>query len=100
MQQDDQRPDPASGSPDVRADQFVLIRIEGMHCHKCEQAISKSLQKNPGVHEVEVDFASGQASILFDREKVAVTQLIESVKAAGYHPTAFTQSHADTPSSS
>src|SRR5437868_5385365 len=50
----------ASGS-----DQFVLIRIEGMHCHRCEQAIKKLLQRKPGVHEAEVDFASGQASILF-----------------------------------
>ena len=28
---------------DVGGDQFVIIRIDGMHCHKCEQAIQKSL---------------------------------------------------------
>ena len=84
-------------------DQFVLIRIDGMHCHRCEQAIKKSLQRKPGVHEAEVDFASGQASILFDRTKVTVAELIEGVKEAGYKPVGFTKSqdhHADSASPS
>ena len=81
---------------DAGAGRFVLIRIEGMHCHKCEQSIKKNLQRNPGVHEVEVDFASGQASILFDPEKIKIGELIEAVKETGYKPTGFTQSHADS----
>src|SRR5438309_2101902 len=44
-----------------QGDQFVMLKIEGMHCHRCEQAIKKALAANPGVHEVEVDFLSGQA---------------------------------------
>ena len=60
---------------DVGRDQFALIRIEGMHCHKCEKAIQKSMLQHPGVHEVEVDFASGQASVLFDSQRVTVKQL-------------------------
>ena len=78
-------------STDVSRDQLALIRIEGMHCHRCEQAIRKALQANPGVHEVEVDFASGQASVLFDRGSVTVGQLMESVSRAGYHAAGFTQ---------
>ena len=76
---------------DVSRDQLALIRIEGMHCHKCEQAIRKALQKHPGVHEVEVDFNSGQASVLFDRGAVSVGQLMQSVTDAGYRATGFTQ---------
>ena len=82
-------------SPDVSRDQLVLIRIEGMHCHKCEQAIKKSLQSHPGVHEVEVDFNSGQASVLFDRGAVSIGQLMEAVNEAGYHATGFTQGQMD-----
>jgi uncharacterized protein len=82
-------------SADVSGDQFALIKIEGMHCHKCERAIQKALLSNPGVREVEVDFASGQASVLFDRDAVTMSQLIESVTSAGYRATGFTQSHAD-----
>lgn len=82
----------------VATDRFVLIRVEGMHCHKCEQSIKKNLQRLPGVHEVEVDFASGQASVLFDPGAINVGQLIDAVKESGYKPTGFTQSHADSPS--
>ncbi len=81
---------------DVGRDQLVIIRIDGMHCHKCEQAIQKSLAAQPGVHEVEVDFNSGQASVLYDRG-VPVKQLLDAVREAGYSTTGFTRRnpHAD-----
>ena len=68
---------------DVRADQFTIFRVEGMHCHRCNETIQKALKLHAGVHEVEVDFASGQASVLFDRDSVTVKQLMESVNGAG-----------------
>jgi len=84
-------------SADVSSDQLAVIRIEGMHCHKCEQAIQKALLKNPGVHEVEVDFNSGQASVLFDRGMVSVGKLLEAVNEAGYRATGFNQGQAQGP---
>ena len=81
-------------STDVGRDQLALIRIEGMHCHKCEQNIKKVLTTEQGVHEVEVDFNTGQASVLCNRGAVPVTQLMEAVKSAGYQTTGFTQRQA------
>jgi copper chaperone CopZ len=81
---------------DVSNDQLVLIRIEGMHCHKCERSIQQALSSNEGVHEVEVDFASGQASVLFDRDRINVKQLLNAVESAGYHAAGFTQNKAGT----
>jgi copper chaperone CopZ len=78
-------------SHDVGRDQLALIKIEGMHCHKCENTIQKALLQQPGVHEVEVDFNSGQASVLFDNGSVTVKQLMDAVTEAGYHATGFTQ---------
>lgn len=78
-------------SADVASDQLAVIRIEGMHCHKCEKAIQNALLRNPGVHEVEVDFNSGQASVLFDRRMVSVGKLLETVNDAGYRATGFNQ---------
>ena len=63
---------------DVGADQLAIIRIEGMHCHKCELAIQKALMQHPGVHEVEVDFNSKQASVLYDHNKVNVKTLTDA----------------------
>ncbi|HZL35378.1 MAG TPA: heavy metal-associated domain-containing protein [Tepidisphaeraceae bacterium] len=82
-------------SADIGRDQLALIRIEGMHCHKCERTIQKALSQLPGVHEVEVDFNSGQASVLYTRDAINVTQLMEAVTSAGYHPSGFTQRQAD-----
>ena len=82
-------------SAEVARDQFAVIRIEGMHCHKCELTIQKLLSQYPGVHEVEVDFASGQASVLFDRGAVSISKLMEAVNEAGYRATGFTQGQAD-----
>ena len=79
---------------DVGRDQLAVIRIEGMHCHKCEQSIQKLLMTHEGVHEVEVDFPSGQASVLFDRGAVTVKQLMDAINDAGYRATGFTQGQA------
>jgi len=79
---------------DVGRDQLALIRIEGMHCHKCELAIQKALSAQPGVHEVEVDFNSGQASVLYDRDAVSISQLTSAVTDAGYEVAGFVQQEA------
>jgi copper chaperone CopZ len=85
---------------DVGNDKLLLIKIEGMHCHKCEQTIKKALARLAGVHEVEVDFPSRQASVLFDPSTVTPKQLTEAVAEAGYKVGGFTQSHADPASHS
>ena len=79
----------SSMADNVAADQFAVIRIEGMHCHKCEQKIQQALSAHSGVHEVEVDFLSGQASVLFDRDSVSVKDLMDSINSAGYRATGF-----------
>ena len=76
---------------DVRQDQLVLIKIDGMHCHKCQKTIQKSLQLLEGVKEVEVDFPSGLASVLFDPNAATVRALMEAVSEAGYQPTGFSK---------
>lgn len=72
-------------------DHLVVIRIEGMHCHKCEQAIQRSIKRLPGVSEVEVDFPTSQASVLFDPGQIAVSDLMQAVVQAGYKATGFTR---------
>ena len=62
-----------------------------MHCHKCEQTIKKALSSQLGVHEVEVDFNSGQASVLFDKTVSTVSKLMDVVNQVGYHAAGFTQ---------
>lgn len=79
----------------VAGDDLAVIKIEGMHCHRCEQSIRKVLSAKPGVREVEVDFASGQASILYDKGRISVGALMDIVNDAGYRATGFTQKQSD-----
>jgi copper chaperone CopZ len=75
-------------------DQLAIIRVEGMHCHKCEKSIQNGLMREEGVHEVEVDFLSGQASVLFDPSKIQVGKLMELIQEAGYRTNGYTKSGA------
>jgi len=75
----------------VAQDDLAVIMIEGMHCHRCETGIQKALVSMHGVREVEVDFNSGQASILYDKKRVSIRQLMDVVNQAGYRATGFTQ---------
>lgn len=77
-------------------DQLALIRIDGMHCHQCEKSISKVLSTKPGVHEVEVDFNSKLASVLYDPSMVKIGELMAAVNEVGYSAVSFTQSSADS----
>ncbi len=83
----------------VGHDRLAVIRIEGMHCHRCEKSIRDALGKHPGVYEVEVDFPTGQASVLYNRDHVDVRQLMEAVNQAGYKAIGFSQREADRPGS-
>ena len=76
---------------EAKSDHLALIRIEGMHCHKCEVTIQKAISVHPGVHEVEVDFNSGQVSVLFDHAMVTIRELVDSVTSAGYRALGFTE---------
>ena len=53
-------------------DSLLIARVDGMHAHTCQEAITARVGILAGVKEVEVDFASGQASIIFDARKVSV----------------------------
>ena len=62
----------------------------------CTATVVRKRFKRPysrydGVHEVEVDFNSGLASVLFDDSAVVPDQLMEAVNAAGYRAVEFTQ---------
>ena len=77
------------------ADHLVLIQIDGMHCHRCEQAIQRTLGAFPGVREVEVDFPSGQASVLHERGSVTAQELMSAINSAGYKANGFIEREFD-----
>ena len=65
-------------------DQFELD-LEGMTCASCAARIEKVLNRQPGVAEANVNFATERARVLVDPERPAAADaLIAAVERAGY----------------
>jgi copper chaperone CopZ len=70
--------------PNVISDHLLLLRIDGLHCQRCEEAVRRALVADPGVREVEIDFPSAMASVLFDPTRTTPAALAQSIVRAGY----------------
>ena len=62
----------------------VTVPIKGMHCASCALVIEKTLSKAEGVKEVKVNYGTEKASIEYDKEKVSLTKMSDSIKPFGY----------------
>lgn len=60
-----------------------ILKIKGMSCNHCVQAVSKALEDIEGIENVVVDLAKGEAR--FDMGKPVEPKIIEEhIKRAGY----------------
>jgi len=62
----------------------IELPITGMTCASCVRNVERALTKTDGVETATVNLATERASIQFDPQAVALPQLIERVKNAGY----------------
>jgi P-type Cu+ transporter len=67
-------------SPEAR----VELALEGMTCAACATRIERKLNKLDGV-EASVNYATEQAAVTYDADRVALADLVGAVEAAGYH---------------
>ncbi len=61
------------------------VKIEGMSCQHCVKAVTKALEAIPGVTDVLVDLARGEASFE-EAQPVDEQTLRERIRKAGYRP--------------
>ena len=61
----------------------VELVLEGMTCAACAARIERGLGKLDGV-EASVNYATEQAAVIYDPSRLAVDDLVEAVRAAGY----------------
>ena len=64
-------------------DTRVDLALEGMTCAACANRIERKLNKLDGV-DASVNYATEQAAVRFDPERVTVADLLGAVKSAGY----------------
>ena len=75
----DQHAGEAAEKPETAAAEHVQIRIDGMMCHHCENAIKKALEQLPFVAEASANFETGLAEITLsdDFDEEAVRKAVE-----------------------
>ena len=62
----------------------VTLPIEGMTCANCAMNIERVVKKLPGVKATRVNFASEEATIVFDKSQLQLKELVDKIKDAGY----------------
>ena len=66
------------------APERVHLDIDGMTCASCATRVEKKLSKVEGVEISAVNYATEEATVVYDPAQVEVDDLIEAVSAAGY----------------
>lgn len=78
--------------------QIDLI-IEGIHCAACVWLNEKILYETKGIIEANINFTSNKARIVWDEEKLKLSEIILKIRAIGYNAYAYDSSVADAQAS-
>jgi Cu+-exporting ATPase len=62
----------------------LTLPITGMTCANCAFTVERSLKKTAGVSDAAVNFATEQASVVFDPALLKPAELVKRVEDAGY----------------
>lgn len=67
------------GKPDKE-----VLRVEGMMCDNCKNAVEGALRGLPGVLNAEVDLAAKNVTVEYDHHKSKKEDLIHAIEDIGY----------------
>jgi copper chaperone CopZ len=62
----------------------ITLKLTGMGCTACSDAIQETITKLPGIIKCQVYFTQAQAKVEFQPEQINVEQIKQSVVEAGY----------------
>lgn len=62
----------------------VILQILGMSCPSCSEGIQVGLARIDGVLDAKVNFASKEAIVRFDEDKVSLDKIKAAIKRGGY----------------
>lgn len=64
--------------------QQEILRVEGMSCNHCKQAVETAVQKLPGMTAAAVDLAAKTLTVEFDNEKTSTEKIRHAVEETGF----------------
>ncbi|MDZ7672911.1 MAG: heavy metal translocating P-type ATPase [Halanaerobiales bacterium] len=62
----------------------LTLKIEGMSCAACSQAVEKALKKTEGISEANVNLPAEKAYIKYDPIKLTLEDIVKVVQNSGY----------------
>ena len=62
----------------------VVLRVEGMSCGHCKNAVERSLKSVSGVQDAVVDLEAKTATVTYEEGKAARSDLEKAIVDAGY----------------
>ena len=62
----------------------ITIKIKGMGCQNCVNAVTESLTELEGVSKVNVSLEKELAEVEFDESKINESKMIEAIKELEY----------------
>ena len=72
-----------------------IINIDGMHCASCVRTIENSVNKVKGVHEGNVNLASGKATVTYDPAITNRQEIEQAINKTGYKAVKAEDAHHD-----
>ncbi len=69
------------------AERTVTLTVQDMTCPLCPVTVRTAIEHVAGVKDVQVDFASKTAIVVFDDAETTVQDLAEASRLAGYPAT-------------
>ncbi|EFJ52982.1 hypothetical protein VOLCADRAFT_102604 [Volvox carteri f. nagariensis] len=76
--------------------EVLRMRVTGMVCAACSNAVENALLSQPGVNKAAVALASGEVEVQFDSAAVMAEALLSAVEDAGFEATLLSQGGLET----
>lgn len=64
----------------------ILMPISGMTCASCANAVQRAIGKLDGIKEVNVNYATEKARVIYDSSQTRISEIKNAVTKAGYKP--------------
>ena len=64
--------------------EHVTLNVSGMSCGHCVNAVEGNVGKLAGVESVKVHLETGKVDVAFDKEKVSLEKIKETIDDQGY----------------
>lgn len=68
----------------AKSPETTNLKIDGMTCGACETKVTKALEDLDGVESVQVDYASGSANLVYDKDQIPMGKIEAAVAGAGF----------------